>query len=203
MTWRCWAGGIAVFAADRDDGYFTSDRHRLESATYAIASEDIDLGVDELDWAPDGLLGDVRVHVDGDKATFVGIGRDSDVDRYLGDVVHDELVGFDGDDAQFDRPQGSARATSPGGQNFWVAKAEGSGEQELTWDAEFGPWSVVLMNADPARGIDFEADTGVKLGWAIWAGLGMLLVGLLTTVGAVAVIVLIGRRPAATRRPAV
>ena len=96
-------GGIAVFAADRDDGYFTSDRHRLESATYAIASEDIDLGVDELDWAPDGLLGDVRVRVDGDKATFVGIGRDSDVDRYLDDVVHDELIGFDGDDAQFDR----------------------------------------------------------------------------------------------------
>jgi hypothetical protein len=29
------------------------------------------------------------------------------------------------------------------------------------------------MNADAARGIDVEADAGVKLNWAIWAGLGM------------------------------
>ena len=41
-------GGIAVIAAYAfgrdDDGYFNSDRHRLESATYAITTEDIDLG---------------------------------------------------------------------------------------------------------------------------------------------------------------
>jgi hypothetical protein len=98
---------IAFFAADRDDGYFTSDRHRLESATYAIATEEIDLGVDEVAWAPDGLLADARVRIDGDKAVFVGIGRDSDVDRYLADVAHDELIGFDGDDAELDRHDGS------------------------------------------------------------------------------------------------
>ena len=51
------------------------------------------------------------------------------------------------------------------------------------------------MTADAARGIDVEGDTGVKLGWATWAGVGMLLVGLLMTAGAVAVILLIGRRP--------
>jgi hypothetical protein len=39
-----------------------------------------------------------------------------------------------------------------------------------------------------------EADAGVKLDWAIWAGLGMLGVGLLMSAGAVAVILLIGRR---------
>jgi hypothetical protein len=50
------------------------------------------------------------------------------------------------------------------------------------------------MNADAARGIDVEADVGVKLDWAIWAGLGMFVVGLLMTVGAVIVILLIGRR---------
>ena len=64
-------GGIAVLAAYAfgrdDDGYFNSDREQLESATYAITTEDIDLGVDEVDWAPDGLLGDVRVQVEGEK----------------------------------------------------------------------------------------------------------------------------------------
>jgi hypothetical protein len=192
-------GGIAVLAAYAfgrdDDGYFKSDRQQLESATYAIITEDIDLGVDEVDWAPDGILGNVRVQVDGEKPHFVGIGRDSDVDRYLGDVVHDELTDFDGDDPEFDRHEGRAPRTPPREQDFWVAESEGSGEQALTWDAEFGRWTAVVMNADAARGIDVEVDAGVKLDWAIWAGLGMFVVGLLMSAGAVVVILLIGRRP--------
>ena len=191
-------GGIAVLAAyafDRDDdGYFNSDRKHLASATYAITTEDNDLGVDEADWAPDELLGNVRVQVEGDKPVFVGIGSDDDVDRYLGDVAHDELIDFHGDDPEFTPHEGSAPRTPPGDQDFWVAESEGSGEQALTWDAEFGRWTAVVMNADAARGVDVEADAGVKLGWAIWAGLGMFVVGLLMSVGAVVVILLIGRR---------
>jgi hypothetical protein len=190
-------GGIAVLAAylfDRDDGYFSSDRRQLESATYAITSEDIDLRIDEIDWAPDEILGDVRVRVEGQEPVFVGIGRDSDVDRYLGDVARDELVDFDGDEPEFERHAGGAPRAPPGEQGFWVAESEGSVEQTLTWDAEFGRWTVVVMNADAVRGIDVEADAGVKLDWAIWAGLGMFVVGLLMSVGAVAVILLIGRR---------
>jgi hypothetical protein len=49
------------------------------------------------------------------------------------------------------------------------------------------------MNADGARGIDVEADAGVKLAWVVWAGLGMFVVGLLMSVGAVVVVLLIGR----------
>jgi len=192
-------GGIAVLVAYAlardDDGYFNSDRRQLESATYAITTEDIDLGVDEVDWAPDEVLGDVRVQVDGgDKPVFVGIGSDDDVDRYLGNVTRDELIEFDGDNPEFDLHEGSAPRAPPGEQDFWVAEAEGAGEQPLTWDAEFGRWTAVVMNADAARGIDVEADAGVKLDWAIWAGLGMLVVGLLMSAGAVAVILLIGRR---------
>ena len=125
---------------------------------------------------------------------FVGIGAEDDVDRYLGDVAHDELIDFHGDDPEFTPHEGSAPRTPPGDQDFWVAESEGSGEQALTWDAEFGRWTAVVMNADAARGVDVEADAGVKLGWAIWAGLGMFVVGLLMSVGAVVVILLIGRR---------
>ena len=190
-------GGIAVLAAYAfgrdDDGYFNSDRQQLESATYAIITEDIDLGVDEADWAPDEILGNVRVQVDAERPVFIGIGSDDDVDRYLGDVAHDELIDFDGDDPELDLHEGRAPRTPPGEQDFWVAESEGSGEQALTWDAEFGRWTAVVMNADAARGIDVEADAGVKLAWAIWAGLGMFVVGLLMTAGAVVVILLIGR----------
>jgi hypothetical protein len=191
-------GGIAVLAAyafARDgDGYFNSDRKQLDSATYAITTEDIDLGVDEADWAPDKILGNVRVQVEGNKPVFVGIGSDDDVDRYIGDVAHDELVGFDGGDPELDLHEGRAPRTPPRQQDFWVAESQGSGEQALTWDAEFGRWTAVVMNADAARGIDVEADAGIKLDWAIWAGLGMFVVGLLMTVGAAVVILLIGRR---------
>jgi hypothetical protein len=65
----------------------------------------------------------------------------------------------------------------------------------LPADGDLGAGGVasVVMNADAARGIDVEADAGIKLDWAIWAGLGMFVVGLLMTVGAVIVILLIGR----------
>jgi hypothetical protein len=191
-------GGIAVLAAyafDRDDdGYFNSDRKQLDSHTYAITTKDIDLGVGEFDWAPDKVLGNVRVQVESDKPAFVGIGSDDDVDRYLGDVAHDELIDFHGDNAELDLHQGRAPRTPPGKQDFWVAESQGSAEQAITWDAEFGRWTAVVMNPDAVRGIDVKADVGVKLGWAIWAGLGMFVVGLLMSVGAVVVILLIGRR---------
>jgi hypothetical protein len=196
-------GGIAVLAAylfaRDDDGYFTSDRKQLESATYGITTEDIDLGVDEADWAPDEILGDVRIQVEGNDPVFVGIGPDEDVDRYLRGVAHDVLIEFHDGDPQFDLRQGKAPRSPPGKQNFWVAESEGSGEQELTWDAEFGRWTVVVMNADAARGIDVEADVGVKLGWALWVGLGLLVVGLLMSIGALVVILLIVRH--ASRPP--
>jgi hypothetical protein len=198
------AGGIAVLAAyafERDDdGYFTSDREHLESPAFAITTEDIDLGADAIDSAPDEILGDIRIQVEADRSIFVGIGPDAEVDRYLDGVAHDELTGFDGDEPEFASHAGRRPTAAPAEEAFWVAEAEGAGEQALTWDAEFGQWTAVVMNADGARGIDVDADAGVKLDWAIWAGLGMFVVGLLMTAGAVAVILLIGRR--ASRAPA-
>jgi hypothetical protein len=191
-------GGIALLAVHlfgRDDGgYYTSDREQLESATYAITSEEIDLGADADDWAPEGLLGEVRIRVEGTEPVFVGIGPDVDVARYLGRVAYDELTDFDDGEAQLDLHQGGRPRTPPGEQDFWVADAEGGGEQALTWDADLGRWTIVVMNADAARGLAIEADAGVKVDWAVWAGLGILVVGLLMTSGAVIVVGLIGRR---------
>ena len=82
---------------------------RSTAPPIAITTEDIDLGADEVDWAPDGILGNVRVQVEGDKPVFVGIGPDADVDRYLRGVAHDELVDFDGDDPELRPAPGQER----------------------------------------------------------------------------------------------
>ncbi len=185
---------IAVYAFGRDDdGYFNTDRKELRSATYAITTGEIDLGADELDWAPDQVLGDVRIQVDSGNPVFIGIGPDEDVARYLGNVAHDELTGFDGDRPEFELQTGRPPQAPPRRKRFWVARSEAVGEQALKWDADFGRWTAVVMNADGSRGVAVEADAGVKVGWVIWAGLGMFVLGLLMTAGAVAVVLLIGR----------
>jgi hypothetical protein len=190
--------GVAVVAAflfGRDsDGYFNTDRRALDSPGYAITTEEIDLGEDALDWAPDDVLGDVRIQVEGKGGpVFVGIGRDEYVARYLDGVARDQLVGFDGDRPEFAHYRGGAPRGPPARQRFWVAKTEGSGEQALTWDAEFGRWTAVVMKADGSRGIAIEADAGVRVGWVIWVGVGLILIGLLMSAGAVAAALLIAR----------
>lgn len=191
--------GVYAFGRD-DDGYFTTNSERLESGTYAITTEDIDLGAEEADWAPKGVLGDVRLRVDGGRTpVFIGIGPDDAVDRYLAGVAHDQLVDFDGGMPEFLRHTGARTPRPPGEQDFWVAQSAGRGDQALTWDVEFGRWTAVVMNADATRVVDVEADAGFKLDWAIWVGAGLLVFGLVMSAGAAVVIVLIGRH-AATHR---
>ena len=185
---------ILVYAFGRDDGYFNSDRKELTSPAYAITTGEIDLGADELDWAPDAILGNVRIQVDSEKPVFVGIGSNADVSRYLSDVAYDELIDFNDDQPEFELHRGKAPRGPPRKQSFWVASSEGSGERTVAWDAEFGRWTAVVMNANGARGIDVEAEAGIKLDWVIWAGLGIFAIGLLISAGAVVLILLIGRR---------
>jgi hypothetical protein len=185
---------VVVYAFGRDDGYFNSDRKELRSGTYAITSGQIDLGANELDWVPNAILGKVRVQAESDKPVFVGIGSDRDVDRYLAGVAHDELTDFNEGQPEFELHRGRAPRAPPRRQPFWVAQSEGSGEQTATWDTESGRWTAVVMNANGARGIDVEAEAGVKLDWVIWVGLGILVVGLLMSAGAVILILFIGRR---------
>ena len=194
-------GGIALIAAHAfardDDGYFTSNDEPLQSDTYTIATEQIDLGADPADWTPDELLGNVRIRVGPtDRPVFVGIGRDPDVARYLRGVEYAELTDFADGEPRFDVHQGRAPGAPPAAQDFWDAQAQGKGEQVLNWDAEVGLWTVVVMNADAARGIAVEADVGVKIDWLIWVGVALAVVGLVITLGAVLLILAIARRAA-------
>jgi hypothetical protein len=188
--------GLYAFARD-DDGFFVSDSVRLASSTYAITTEQIDLGADETEWVPRGVLGDVRLRVDGGRrAVFIGIGPDDEVRRWLAGVPHDQLVDVEGRTPDFLRLPGREAPAPPGRQDFWVARSEGRGDQSLTWDVEFGRWTAVVVNADASRGVAVEADVGVKIGWGIWVGVGLIVAGLALGAGAAVVIVIIGRHAA-------
>jgi hypothetical protein len=192
-------GGLALVAAHafaRDvDGYYTTGTELLETDSYAIATDEIDLGTD-VNAAPDDLLGTVRIQSESTsgRPTFVGIGPSEDVDTYLDGVAYAELTDFaDGEPEYTDHP-GDAAAGPPAAEDFWVAESEGSGAETLTWDVESGDWSILVMDANAEPGVSVDADIGVKIGWLIWAGVGLVVIGLLFAGGGVALIVVSGRR---------
>jgi hypothetical protein len=201
-------GGAAIVIAHGvirdDDGFYQSGEERLTSDAYAISTDEIDLDIGPTDWAGEDLLGDLRLTIEGaaDDEIFIGIGPTVEVTRYLDGVRHDVLADFDGNDAQLETVAGNRRPQPPGRQDFWEARASGSGEQELDWDVESGVWSIVVMNADASPGVDVEAEVGVKLGWVIWVGLGLLVVGLILTAAAVIAIIAVSRRAARDPAPA-
>lgn len=177
-------GGVLTWAhaTQRDaEGFFTSDTEHFETLTYAITSENLDLGV-----GPGGGdrrfdLGDLatvrlRVAAQNNAPVFVGIGRERDVDRYLADVARAEV-----DDIDL-RPfrvtyrvqRGGAPSARPGSQDFWAASAQGAGNQRLEWDFEPGRWVVVVMNADASRGVGADVSVGVKADWVLPVGIGLL-----------------------------
>lgn len=193
-------GGLALIAAHAfardDDGYYTTDTERLETDSYAITSGEIDLGADPVDWAPEELLGTVRIRVESTsgRPAFIGIAPESDVDSYLGGVEHAEVTDVEDGEVRYEEQPGGAPERRPGAEDFWVVESESAGDQSLEWDVESGIWSIVVMNADAAQGIAVDADIGADVGWLIWAGLGLTIVGLLIGGGGLALILAFGRR---------
>ncbi|HEX2851104.1 MAG TPA: DUF4389 domain-containing protein [Acidimicrobiales bacterium] len=181
------AGGVLAWAygTQRDAaGYFTTGSHVLRTNTYAITSEHIDLGSNpgDVDWALGGAKVRLRVeNASGEVPVFVGVARQADVTRYLSGVAHDEVVNITGSPfrAQYRTTGGGAAPATPGEQGFWVARASGSGAQTLTWTAETGRWSVVIMNADASPVVAASTSVGAQAGFVAPLAGGLLAFGLL------------------------
>ena len=181
------SGGTAVWAdrTQRDAGYATTDVHQFSASGSALSTVSTELGSSGVGWlyAP-SLLGDVRIRVTPTSAggpLFVGIGRSTDVDRYLAGVNHTVITEFWGDKTK--TVSGGAPASPPANQDFWVASSTGSGTRTVTWDPTDGSWTVVVMNADGRPGIDIGADLGAKVTALPWIALGFLATGAVFLVG--------------------
>jgi hypothetical protein len=190
-----------AFARD-SDGYYTSGTERLSTGTYAIVAEDIDLGSEAADVVPEDVLGRVRIRAErpGGGDLFVGIGPEREVAAYLRGVARAEVD--DLDPPRYSTARGGPPRRAPSAERFWVASAEGTGRQALDWEVETGQWTIVAMNADGARRVTLDADIGAKVGWFLWAGIGLLVLGLLILAGGVALIVGAARRVSSPRAAA-
>jgi hypothetical protein len=198
-----FGGAAALYGEVKkdDDGYLTSEAHRFDTGTRALATENLDIDLGEADWLADDL-GRVKIEAQSNdgKPLFVGIAPTSDVEHYLDGVphatVHDVEDGpFDSFDAETTRHAGNRHPVAPEHAGIWAVSSEGAGKQAADMEFREGDWSVVVMNADGSLGVDADISAGAnvpfldELGWtALGSGGFALVVG-------IALIVAGARRP--------
>ncbi len=191
------AGGGALLWADgtqRADGYVMSGWTGITTAGYAVTGEDVELHTGGSDWVLDDVLGTARLEVrtaDGDATElFVGVARTRDAEEYLHGVGHGQFrdfgPGWDGGHMRhgaMEHIAGGAPGVAPGESDIWVAESSGPGTQRLDWRPADGTWTVVVMRADGARGIDVEARVGATAPGLPWLAGGLLGTGALLALG--------------------
>jgi hypothetical protein len=188
-------GALALWGESEKDesGYLSTDNQSFAAATHAIATDNLDIGLDGAEALVDSAgLGDIRLDVESQsgKSLFVGIARTERVSSYLSDVSHSILTDVDYGpfEAFYSRQAGERSPAAPGGERIWAASTQGAGRQTLTWDVEDGDWSIVVMNADGSPGVHADISTGAKLpyltkiGWSALGGGAILLLGAATLV---------------------
>ena len=196
------AGG-AVLAAFGTDGRLSTGHHDFSTPTRALVSEAASI---DTAGAPD-LLGDTRIAISaraaGGRPVFVGIGRASDVNRYLSGVATDEVTDFDAGPfrssfrVKRERRAGSAAPGAPGRRPIWVAQSTSRSAAAVDWRVRDGRYRLVVMNADGSPGVATRSAFAVKVPYLPGVAIGVLVAGLLLTAGGVASATLGSRRPRA------
>jgi len=195
------AAALGIAHTQRDaNGFFTTSTERHETTSHALTHEGVRIGdVSELpDWVDD-RFGAVRVRATSSDRTplFVGVARTADVERYLAGVAHAEVTDFELGPRRTETrfAGGGAPRNAPTEERFRAASASGTGTQTLDWELEKGTWSLVLMNADGARGVAADVELGARVGFLSVVALILAVLGVLIGLASAAMIVLGLRRP--------
>ena len=166
-------GGTVTLWADRTQrdagGFLMTGSERFTTASYALATDTV-----ELERYPDSVLGDVRVTVRGATVpVFVGIAPADAAAAYLAAFEHATVTGWRDDDPVYTTAGTGAPAAPPGEAAFWVASRVVTGTASLDWAPEEGDWTLVVMNADTARGISVRAAAGAEVPALEWVAFGL------------------------------
>src|SRR4051794_20793679 len=194
-------GAIVIHLTQRDsDGYFTTSSERFQSAGFALTAQDLDLGNLSGSGVIKDVLGDVRVTASAPsgRPLFVGIATTADLNRYLGGVRHSEVTEVDGSKTPYLQHTGAPPVGPPSQQNFWKARAVGTGSQTATWKVTSGNWSIAVMSASGAPPVQADVKIGAKTTLLLWVGVGLIVLAFV--IGGVAALMITQdprRRPAA------
>lgn len=190
-------GGAALVAGavgqSREGGFTGVGPAHFSTPTRALVTPEVEVGARSGQAADPGLdlgeLAQVRIRARPDhEATpmFIGIGPTADVERYLAGAEHVEMVAYTTGplEVSFDHLSGTQVPTDPTAQTFWVASSSGVGPLDLRWDKSQGAFSAVAMNLDGSPGVGVTADVGLRFGFLLPLGVGLLAGG--AVVGVVA-----------------
>jgi hypothetical protein len=165
-------GGAALVALVGADGSVGIASTRLIGSGYAITLPQLD--VPSLP-AGQHVTFDVALQ-QGGRPMFLGIGPANDVDAYLRDVPIDVIEQLDQPGAaRTSSVPGNAQPGAPGAQPFWAITATGDAPS-ISWTAQPGAWTLVVMATPPRRPTDVTATGSVTL--PILGPLGFLLLAI-------------------------
>jgi hypothetical protein len=180
-------GAVSVLelAARDDGGWHSRSIDALASDGVAVTSEG---ALVHIEGAPAQLRDfdlQFRLSVtptDSVNPVFVGIAPTADLVQYLQGAGYEVVSRVGPTGAVTSRTVlGSGSVPPPTDQDFWVAQASGPGTQELTWTPSSGEWSMAILNASGASGVSVSAVAGVRSGWLLPVGIGLLVGGLVVT----------------------
>jgi hypothetical protein len=171
------AGGIAlVFDQTQRNasGYLMTNSTAFSTDTYALVSDSYRAGASRDLFAARDILGTVRIRAHSAQPVFVGIGRATAVDSYLGGVRREVATRFDASRSDFRLHAGGAPPAAPTARHIWVAQSLGSGTQTLSWTPQNGNWRIVVMNANGSPGVHADLAIGARFPHLLWIGIGAL-----------------------------
>jgi hypothetical protein len=177
---------VAILALVGPDGRFTLETDAA-TETRALVFDAISL---REDLPRSGrLAATLSLEVSSDRTTFLGVGPTPEVARYLRgvEVAHVVQVNWPGG-VRTEDVTGARTPTPPADATFWVASDQGS-DPSIEWTVRGGDWTIVVMNADAAAGVDVSGAVGVTLpilgpmGIVLAVlGVAMLVAGILLTI---------------------
>jgi hypothetical protein len=172
--------GIVLDQTQRDSsGYLMTSTKAYSTSAYALVSGSYQAGTSKDLFLARDLLGTVRVRVSSARPVFVGIGRESAVNTYLGSVAHAQGDAFGMRNSEFRDYPGAAPAAPPTAQRFWSATTVGTGRGTLTWTPQDGNWRVVVMNADGSAGVTADVSVGARFPDLLTVAIAVLGAGVL------------------------
>lgn len=186
--------------SDRGGFYSSNRKTRIRTSSHSVVLDPAKIDPDK--WWPFQFPAweKIRVRIRAGQQFFVGLAPTEEVRDYLSGVSYDRITYFSlyPLEVEYKNLSGSYVPARPGEQSFWKEKFSGSYDYDLKLEKREGSRSLVFMNRDGSSGIRFDLQLGLKGGSLLFAGIGLLVGGLLVLFVGWGIIVVSGKNKSET-----